>query len=205
MTGECQDLAARRRVTGYVAGTLAPQETREFEAHLITCEWCQEEVRLAVAIRDELAAHSADATTKRRLSWVLAGGGAVAAAAAVILMARGPATPLVESLPSDHRAAVEAPAGPVPLFPVGAVETVAEARWTSLSVARSYRLTFVDQGGEMVWEVETQDTFAVLPETIRLQRRQPYFWKVEAQTGLERWVSSEFIRFELSPPSSPGH
>jgi len=203
-TPECQDLTARRHVTGYVAGSLAAEETREFETHLITCEWCQEEVRLAAAIRADLESVSSSAQRPSRVRRFIAAGGVVAAAAAIVLLVRAPESPVGEGRDSDHRAEIEASAVPEPLSPVGAVDAVDEIRWRGTPEAGGYRLTLVDSDGAMLWEVETADTFTVFPEAVQLERGPSYFWKVEARTGMERWVGSEFVPFNLtaSPDSS---
>lgn len=45
----------------YVAGSLSPEEAEAFEAHLLECESCREEVRLAEAIREALLEDEAGA------------------------------------------------------------------------------------------------------------------------------------------------
>lgn len=201
---ECQDLTARRHVTGYIAGSLTAEETREFETHLITCEWCQEEVRLLAVIRADLESVSSSARRPGRSRRFVAASGLVAAAAAIVLLVRAPQSPPGQGRDSNHRAEIEASAVPEPLSPVGPVDTVDEIRWRSTPEAGGYRLTLVDSDGTMLWEVETADTFAVFPEAVQLKRGPSYFWKVEAGTGMERWVGSEFVPFHLaaSPDSS---
>lgn len=50
----CDAVRARASIERYVAGTLPEPETAALEEHLLTCEPCQSEIRLAVAIREAL-------------------------------------------------------------------------------------------------------------------------------------------------------
>ena len=190
------DLSARRAVARYVSGTLPEPETQTFEAHLITCEWCQTEVRLATAVRAEIEDFSLPSRTPVRLRRLATAGGAVAAAAAVVLLVVVPDRPVQES--PEHRAVAERSMPPVPVHPVGQVQEVSEVRWTGLIGARSYRVTLVDGDGALMWEQETADTFVVVPPTVTLGADRAYFWKVEAQTTVDRWTGSDFTRFELT-------
>lgn len=81
LTHEAADergLAAR-----YVAGKLTdPAEQEVFEAHLLTCEQCQQEVTLGLAIRQEFKAP----VSPSRRRWMWMGVGAVAAAVVGVLL-----------------------------------------------------------------------------------------------------------------------
>ena len=67
----------------YVAGKLTdPREQDLFEAHLLTCEQCQQEVTLGLAVREEFKA----SVTPPRRRWIWGGVGAVAAVVAGVLL-----------------------------------------------------------------------------------------------------------------------
>ena len=66
----------------YVAGTITGGELAAFEQHLIACEPCRNEVRLATVLRAELATHRPAAHRQR--AW-LAGLGVACAAAGVVV------------------------------------------------------------------------------------------------------------------------
>jgi hypothetical protein len=200
-TNECMDLSARRSVAPYVAGTLPELETDAFEAHLITCEWCQSEVRLATVVRAEMADVSVPGRARTGIRRLVTAGGLVAAAAAVVLFVVGPDR--ASSDRAEHRAVADSPVSPVPLHPIGPVEEVSEARWTGLIGARSYRVTLVDSDGVLMWEKETADTFVVVPPTVVLEVDHEYFWKVEAQMALDRWKGSDFERFQVMTEPRP--
>lgn len=119
----CTDVAERDLVERYVAGRIGDDEAEPFEAHYLTCERCQREIRLAAATRAALA----DGRARRRRggrygAWVLA---AAAALAAVLLVSR-------ERVPADvaRLGAVDQP--PVYLgVPVRAEETSADDRFAA--------------------------------------------------------------------------
>jgi len=71
--------------------------------------------------------------------------------------------------------------------------------WTPVAFADSYRVTLFDDAGRAIYETQTRDSSTVVPDSIHLEPRQPYFWKMEAQTGWNRWVASELIEFSVGP------
>ena len=80
----CREVAERGLVERYVAGRLSEAEgLSEFEAHLVGCQRCQEDVRLAMTLRAELAAR------RPRRTWLLALGLAAAAGIAGLIVIRG--------------------------------------------------------------------------------------------------------------------
>ena len=80
----CRDVAERGLVERYVARRLSEADgLSEFEAHLVGCRRCQEDVRLAMTVRTELAARR-----PRRL-WPLWLGLAAAAGIAGVVVLRG--------------------------------------------------------------------------------------------------------------------
>lgn len=85
-------------VQDYLAGRLSRQDAEAFEAHLLTCERCQREVRFGATVRDELAARPEPAR-RRGLPWLVgltgAAGLTAAALAAVLLLDGGPAPEVV--------------------------------------------------------------------------------------------------------------
>lgn len=92
----CETVAEHGLVERYVAGRLGPGAEREaFEAHLLTCDACREEVRLALIVRAELAP-----TTSRRSrrGWLLGVGLAAAAGLATLVVLRGNGTDRVRPL-----------------------------------------------------------------------------------------------------------
>ena len=82
----CDDFVARFVMERYVAGKLPESETQAFEEHLLVCDRCQEELRLAAAVREALpAGEEADdePLVVRRLPWRGVTAGLILAAAAV--------------------------------------------------------------------------------------------------------------------------
>ena len=62
-------------------------------------------------------------------------------------------------------------------------------------------LLLVDTTGIVLWQHQTLDTFALLPDSIRLSAGS-YLWRVRARTGRDRWVESELTEFVVTPGSS---
>lgn len=88
-----QALAAR-----YVARRLSRDEAEAYESHYVACPRCQEEVRLAVAVRRELRVPPGTERHRRRVAWVWGGLGLAAAAglaAILLLRLRSPSAELV--------------------------------------------------------------------------------------------------------------
>ena len=85
-------------VEDYLAGRLPRQDAEAFEAHLLTCERCQREVRFGATVRDELAARP-ESARRRGLPWLIGLTSAAvltaAALAAVLLLDGGPAPEVV--------------------------------------------------------------------------------------------------------------
>jgi hypothetical protein len=61
-------------------------------------------------------------------------------------------------------------------------------------------LRLYDREGSTVWTVETGDTSVALPDSVRLQPRVPYFWRVEAQAEWMRWAASDLVSFQVVRP-----
>jgi hypothetical protein len=206
----CEEIAERTLVERYVAGKLSTELTDRFEIHLIGCDRCQSEVRLAWAVRQGLDAIERSEPglsnpdviplRPRRLPRVAAGIGLVAAAAAILLVAVpslriGDPTSVVE----QHRAPVsETPGIPVPIAPVGLVAGVDQIVWTGVTIADRYRLTLLDQDGTITWEYETSDTFAVFPRTVVIEEGTSFYWKIDARIGFDRWIESEMATFQVA-------
>ncbi len=85
-TTSCDEFVAGFVIERYAAGQLSESETVAFEEHLLECDRCQQELTLAVAVREalpEAEAKRSDPGWKRR-PWTRAGMGFALAAAAVI-------------------------------------------------------------------------------------------------------------------------
>jgi hypothetical protein len=61
-------------------------------------------------------------------------------------------------------------------------------------------VTLFDRDGSVAWRTQLADTTVLLPDTVRITRGVPYYWKVEARIELGRWVSSDLTSFTLDPP-----
>jgi hypothetical protein len=175
----------------YVDGALARSARSLIEAHLAECEGCRDEV---IEVTRLLR------TGSWRHRWQLPTGVAAAAAAVVLLVVwPRPAHQPMES-PEYREPALTTTVAPVVVAPRGVVGVARALVWTAVPHADRYRLNLFDDTGRVVWETQSGDTSALLPDSIRLQPRASYLWKVEAQTGWNRWVSSDLVEFSIGPP-----
>jgi len=190
MHGEIQAAhLAVAEVAGYLDRRLAAVERARVEDHLAACTECRAEVvavgRLARSFRN-------------RRRWVVSA--PLAAAAAVLLLTFVPWGRISErTTPILREPAITTTAAPTPIVPLGAVAALPLLTWTGVPHADRYRVTVFDTNGSLVWETQTPDTAAVVPSTITLRPGVPYFWKVAARTGWDRWVASDLTTFTVRP------
>jgi anti-sigma factor RsiW len=178
-----------RELAAYLDGALVDVDRARVEAHLAACAECRGEV---AAVAQLLR------TAPRRRVTVRP---ALAAAAVLALL-------LVPTLQVWNRfdemayreSAVTTTAPPVAFAPHGDVTAVRELVWSAVPHAARYRVMLMDGAGTVLWRWETADTVAALADTVRLRAGAPYFWKVEAETGFDRWVASDLVDFTLAAP-----
>lgn len=198
-TPRCLDELA---VVEFVAGALDTDRRTALLTHLAACASCRSEVVALSRLRAEPAAGATSQTTRRR-RFAMVGGvigtAAVAAAVAFLLIPRWPHDE------DAHRATVlTLSAPPEAVAPAGLVEAIIQFVWTSVPRADLYELTLFDQTGSILWQIQTRDTVAAVPDSLDLVPETSYFWKAEAQIGFDRWSESELVRFTIttSPDST---
>jgi hypothetical protein len=176
-------------LAAFIDGALPPAERALAESHLADCEACRADVIAAVRLtrRDPVRRWYAPAA-------------AVAAAAAILFMVVGRApAPVGIPEPVTREPVITTTVAPVTVAPRGKVDRAAALVWTSVPYADLYRLTIFDDAGRVIYESQTRDTSAAIPASIHLRPRTSYFWKLEAQTGWNRWVPSELTEFSVDP------
>ena len=163
--------------------------------HIAGCARCRSAVSsVARALADPAVSQEVRATSRPRLRLLTIASGI--AAAAIVAVVAIPWRSADDA--STHRApTITAAAGPVLTAPVGVVANARALRWTGVAGADRYRVTLFDATGSVVYETQTSDTDAELPDTISVQRGSRYFWKVEARTGFNRWSSSDLVEFSV--------
>jgi hypothetical protein len=204
----CDAIVDGGLIERYLAGTLSEPEVEALESHYLTCARCQNELRMAAAIRDVLpelreAAPVTDVGAAALAGrWLRrpAGVGAVAAAIAALLAGVLLLQPAGEESLQHREPILETMAAPRVEAPVGEVGSVAEFRWAPVASADLYKLTLYDVAGDVVWEVDTRETHVVPPDSLRLKPGALYLWQVDARVDWDRWVSSELVQFRISEP-----
>ena len=205
----CDEITDRALIEGYVAGRLGEAETEAFESHYLTCERCQNELRLAVAIREVLPevreaglhapAESEVSVISRRFRVRTAAALAAAAVLAGLLLVR-PSTQDEESAPVHRDEATGVEVAPSLRAPGGVVAAVESFQWSQVPAADLYRITVYDAEGAVVWEAETRDTLITPPDSAEFEPDARYIWTVAARVGFDRWLSSELVDFTISGP-----
>ena len=184
-------------VAAIAEGTIDPSTRDRLVPHLADCARCRTAVAsVARALADPDVSREVEALTTRRRGprWLAWSG--VAAAAAVLLVLVVPRESDRES--GLHRApAIASGEVPTPLAPAGTVGAVEELRWTPVVDAARYRVTLFDSNGKVLFEATPNEPSVALPDSVGLSTGIQYLWKVEAQIGPGRSVSSELVSFTL--------
>ena len=204
----CTDPGTGSMVGSYELGVLTGTEKRRFEAHLLQCDHCFQELyraeSVASLVREERLAPDepkggdrdpaeTDKTARAVRPagrgfrfWAVAAATVVAAAAAfLVFRSLGPPDD-TERLRGSEEAAI------VVFAPIGTVPAPNELDWKVVPGADAYELRILTPSGELVWEGTTSEPPAQLPDSVRemLRPGETYFWQVEAisKSG-ERWRS----------------
>lgn len=179
-------------VAAYAERRLDPHDQDLFEEHLATCARCRDEV---VAVR--LILDSRRKSALRRPFFL-------AAAASVVLLVSLPFARDVWKVRTDPLPALRQG------FPVrgGLVETlfpeVGEAIpggdpprfvWKDTGEGSTFRVTLLDEEGNLLWSTRTSDTTAAVPEELRLESGGTYYWYVDALSSEGRSTTSGPRRF----------
>lgn len=165
-------------------------------------------MRLAAAIRDVLpeveeASRSRDVGAADVAGWRFgrrARIGAVAAAIAAVLAGVLLFNPSNIESPGHREVVTGSDIAPALEMPIGEVANVEEFTWAPVTSADLYHVTIFDAAGDVIWQVDTQETYAALPDTVQLEPSALYLWQVDARVDWDRWVSSQLVRFRVSRP-----
>lgn len=194
----CETITSEELLEHYLAGKLGADDRDRLERHLLACDRCQQETRLALALRHELGREGQQPRQRPRRRWIAAGIGT--AAAAVLLAVLIPRAVLDREGP-EHRDVPGAEAAlPAPLAPIGRVEgRPSRFVWSRVAGADRYRLTVLSGAGDVLLETETPDTSSAVPTGLDLGPGAPFFWKVDARIAWDRWIKSEVVEFAIEP------
>lgn len=199
-TPDCLDEEA---VASFVDGALEDDGRAAVTTHLVSCARCRGAVagvgRLVAdrSVAQETARIGPAVAERRQLrrAGVMAG---LAAAAVMVLLFAWPGSIDWRSESPPHRDPTPIPTqAPVPIRPAGPVAAAPGLEWSAVPGADRYRVTLFDREGRVLWEAQSGDTNVALPDSVTPTPRLPYFWKVEARVGFERWVASELTEFTV--------
>lgn len=200
----CTDPAKGELRGSFELGVLSSEEKQEFEAHLLECDHCFEDLYrsapVAELVRERKLAPEGEITEE--VSRPLGGGirsWALAVATVVVLVA---AFLVFRSLgpPKETERLRGTESGVIVVFaPIGDVPLPTELDWKIVPGAVAYDLRIQTSSGTVVWEGTAKEPPAVLPDAVReeLEPGRTYFWEVEAYSeGGTRW-SSRPTRFSI--------
>jgi hypothetical protein len=68
--------------------------------------------------------------------------------------------------------------------------------------ADRYEIRVFDRSGDLVWSVVSTDTSEAIPVHLQEGPRSKYLGKVEARTGWDRWVASEWTELTIGVEGS---
>lgn len=191
-----------------VEGAVDGERRRYLLDHVSSCEPCRTEVAglsralAEPSIADEIAQLETAPTPaivgirSRRATGLV--GLAAAAAVAFFLIARPSGTDETASTVQHRGREFTEMGSPVVVAPVGPATRPINLTWRGVPTADRYRVELFDATGTVLWEVQTNDTIAALPDSVALADGAPYFWKVEARTDFDRWAASELVEFTIS-------
>jgi hypothetical protein len=191
----CERVASDEFLERYVAGALGADDRDRLERHLLLCDRCQREARLALAVRHELAR---ERKQMHRPSgrWIAAGIGT--AAAAVLLALLIPQVVLEREVDTHRDVPAVDTVRPIPLAPIGPVTgRPSTLIWSRVAGADRYRVSVLSAGGDVLLEAETADTALAVPDGTKLDSEGSFFWKVDARIGWDRWVKSPVVEFAI--------
>jgi hypothetical protein len=197
-TGECLD---PELVAALAEGSLQADARARALRHVAGCASCRRAVAsVADALDDGPITHEIEVIDgrRRRTGPFLRTAAPWAAAAAILLLLWSPSG----EDSATHRAGDGAGQSPVPRGPVGMVADARVFDWSRVPGSDLYRVTVFNAAGAVIYETQGSDTTLALPDSVRLEDRQPYLWKVQARTGWDRWTSSELVEFTIAraPP-----
>jgi hypothetical protein len=175
------------QTAGYLDRTLSVSARETVEAHLAACPECRGE---AVALRLLVGVPR----SHRSMVGLVAG----LAAAAVFLLVWPPGP----QDPATHRAPDTGVQAPDPVLPRGPGQRPSGFHWRPLPGADRYRITLFDTAGSVLLQMESEDTFAVLPDSVSLGVGRPYHWKLEFADGSDGWSGSDLVTFEVTAPAN---
>lgn len=190
-----------------VDGAGDPERRAELLSHLAACVVCRGAVASVArfltqpAARPEVAKVAGSTWRSSKLALTGIGVAGAAAAAVVLFVASGQWKADEPRASSRREVTLTVSVAPEAVAPAGTVAAVTRFVWTSVPRADRYQLLVFDARGTVVWEAETRDTALAMPESIILGAASPYFWKVRARTGWDRWSESALVEFTFPAPS----
>ena len=178
-------------IAAFLGRTLAPDERRRVESHLLACGECRTEVLEVEGIARSIPGH-------RRWAAVPILAAAAAALVLVVTQVGRPAAPV-------HREpTVQSSLAPAAVAPSGSIPRLERLAWTGVVGADRYRVAVFDADGRVLWETTVSDTATGVPASVAalLDPSAAYFWSVRARVAWDRWTESGLTEFRVVEPGA---
>jgi hypothetical protein len=190
-------------IGGYELGLLTDEEKREFENHLLECEYCFQSLYRTAPLVKMMREGNIAPSRKIELSpedrserftgflrkssiiqgfrrpWIFATAGIVA----VVVLAVFLSVLFQRQSREDIRLRGPDEVSILVVSPVGGVSALSEIQWKAISGIISYRVKIFSKTGGLLWETSGQGNSVAVPDSINaiLIPGQEYFWQVEAK------------------------
>ena len=204
----CTDKNIGRLIGGYELGLLSEEEKRQFENHLLQCEYCflslYQAAPITNLVREEKLAPSQNAEPQeakekvpirffgRKWAFTAASVLTVIIIAFIFVWLKGPGGEK-ERLRGHDDVSI------LVISPVGEVTTLSELRWKPVAGVDSYDVEIFTEAGELVWEGSAKGTHVIPPDSIKeiLIPGSTYRWQIKALSAEGEHLKSQLIRFRI--------
>jgi hypothetical protein len=182
----CTDPETGRLIGSHELKLLSDEERVRFEAHLMRCDHCFQDLYRTTPLVAKMTAGDAqhhdgsvvNSGGGRRRWWVWPS--ILATAAMVLFIAY---VPRIFGPAESHERLRGVEEGSIVLYaPIGKVPTPSELDWKIVPPATSYQVAITTPDGDVIWKGTTQAPPLNLPELVRgkLKPGGAYFWQVKA-------------------------
>jgi len=196
-------------------GALDPEQRAVFESHVADCDHCIARLgRIGRLWHSDGDEHVPDISLARARKlvrkpslirqaprWAAAAAVVLAVLSTALLLDRQPElTGLPGTAPPEVRTLDREAYRPAVLFP-GNGETVGihglKFRWSEVSDSLHYDIRVVSADGGLVWQERVSDTEWRLPDDLRLEDGEEYYFRVDAYLTEAKSVSSRHVLFRV--------
>ncbi|MFQ6084022.1 MAG: zf-HC2 domain-containing protein [Candidatus Aminicenantia bacterium] len=215
---KCLDEEFRKLLTPYLAGILNPQDKEQFEAHLLECSACREEIDLTEKLlavigenKEEILARLGEKAFSKEsflekmynfftIRKLVSIGAALLLISVITLIYQ--LTQIKAPQISEHLSFQEIRGRNIEIFqPFGELNTSPKTiKWMKVKKAENYSIQIQDEEGNIVWQATSIQNYVELPFFIqeKIEIGKSYYIKIKAFSDQgDLIVGSEKIAFKV--------